>query len=420
MKPILARSAASTFSAGAARATLIAWGVALGSLLILLVVYILRVSAAAGLTGTDALARFDFATWRSIDATIVVVVAATMALGLVRLRPNAAGLLQARAAALAFESFAASLAIAVPVLSLLMLIAFALGPGPCGSSFYNAREPACAARDAGLLTNLLVGLLALGFIPVLLWAVVAIAQSISASALLRALMVTVGTIGGLGTGVSLTGLVSTAPLERLVENSEYITGAVTDLRTGAPIKSRIDVFRADSPCCVSVDEAFTQEGGKYELKLAPGRYRILFVPFDQDVPVAAEWWKSANSFESSAVVTMPRGGEHIDAQLRTRAHVTGRVTSAATSFPIAGMSVSAVLSLTGRSQNRPVAHAASDADGRFSLQLPAGTYFVQFDKIGFLPSVWRDARVAGGTPSSVAVSDRDLTNIDQVVPAPRR
>jgi hypothetical protein len=165
-------------------ASLIAWSVSAGSPLILLVVYVRHATSAAGLTATDALARFEFSMWRSIDATIVITVAATLALGLVLLGPNHARLRQVRAVALVLESFAASLAFAVPVLSMLMLIAFALGPGPCGSTFYNASEPACAVRDGGFRANLVAGLLALASIPVLCWAVVAIARSMSRSALL--------------------------------------------------------------------------------------------------------------------------------------------------------------------------------------------------------------------------------------------
>jgi hypothetical protein len=119
-------------------------------------------------------------------------------------------------------------------------------------------------------------------------------------------------------------------------------------------------------------------------------------------------------------VTIPGGGANINAGLRPRFRVDGRVTSAATTLPIPKMGVSATFGLNGASQNRPVARAETDADGRYALQLPAGTYFLYFTALGYVPSVWRDARVADGVANTITVIDRDLRNIDQVVPAPQR
>jgi hypothetical protein len=252
------------------------------------------------------------------------------------------------------------------------------------------------------------------------WAAGMIKHSLSISTLVAILIVSVGGVGGVGTGVALTGVVRPEYFDRVLKADNFMSGVVSDRRTGGVVKSRIDVFKADSACCVSVAEAFTKDDGRYEVQLPPGRYRVLFVPFDRNASVSGEWWKDADTFEVGSIVTIPGGGANINAGLRPRFRVDGRVTSAATTLPIPKMGVSATFGLNGASQNRPVARAETDADGRYALQLPAGTYFLYFTALGYVPSVWRDARVADGVANTITVIDRDLRNIDQVVPAPQR
>ena len=395
------------------RAPLIASGVAIGIAATIVVVYVLRFLSAAGTDVADAFGRFDVSDWGAVDAAILVAIASTVAAGVVAVDARGRGLRSARAFALMLESFAAALAVAMPLLAGLLVFSFMLGPGPCGPTFYDAHAPACAARDAGLLATFLAAILGLPLIGVVVRAVQALKPWSMASTVASAVILLVGGIAGGATGVALTGLVSTEPIERILNSANFLRGRVMDARTGAPVKSRVDIFRSDRPCCSRVDYTSTRDE-HYEIELPPGGYRVLFVPLDANASVSGEWW-GGNSFEAASVITMPGHGSSVDARLRQRARVAGRVTTTTTHQPIRDMTVYARFSLAGATVQTYVAQATTDADGRYTLQLPAGTYVLEFSKIGYLGSVWRDARLTMPA-TTITVTDRDLSDIDQLVP----
>ena len=394
------------------RAPLIASGVAIGIAATIVVVYVLRFLWAAGTDVADAFGRFDVSDWGAVDAAILVAVASTIAAGVVAVDARGRGLRSARAFALMLESFAAALAVAMPLLAGLLVFSFMLGPGPCGPTFYDAHAPACAARDAGLLATFLAAILGLPLIGVVVRAVLALKRWSMASTVASAVILLVGGIAGGATGVALTGLVSTEPIERILNSANYLRGRVTDARTGAPVKSRVDIFRSDRPCCSRVDSTLTSDE-HYEIELPPGGYRVLFVPLGANASVSAEWW-GGDSFDAASVITMP-GGSSVDARLRQRARVAGRVTTTTTHQPIVDMTVYARFGLAGATVQTYVAVARTDADGRYTLQLPAGTYVLEFSKVGYFGSVWRDARLTMPA-ATITVTDRDLSGIDQLVP----
>jgi hypothetical protein len=148
--------------------------------------------------------------------------------------------------------------------------------------------------------------------------------------------------------------------------------------------------------------AVTGSDGRYTVAgLAPGRYQVLFT--DACLTGVAGLTPAQTS---SPVIVIGLLSTSVSATLAAEGSVTGTVTSAATSKPLAGICVAALASAAA---SEPEAVTATGASGGYALgYLPSGgSYVVRFSSgcgaSGYATQWWRDAgSAASATPVRVS------------------
>jgi len=151
-----------------------------------------------------------------------------------------------------------------------------------------------------------------------------------------------------------------------------ITGAVTDRATGAPLREA--TVTADG----AGRTAKTGADGTFRLFLHPGTYSLVVSRFGYVPESVAAIRVTAGSYSPASVSLRPLA----------RGSIHGRVTGARTGAAIAGAVV--------KVPNAPV-ERVTDADGRYDLDLPVGTYHLEVSAPGFTGAGATDLTVTAGT-----------------------
>ncbi|HEX4307794.1 MAG TPA: carboxypeptidase regulatory-like domain-containing protein [Solirubrobacterales bacterium] len=155
-----------------------------------------------------------------------------------------------------------------------------------------------------------------------------------------------------------------------------VTGTVTDLTSHAPLTEV-------SACAIAVPSgsnfarcASTEANGKYAITgLAPGEYKVEFVTSTE-----TRYYDAAATFEAAKAISVQAGGtvSGINGQVNRPSEITGTVTDAAGSSPLAGIVVCASEERGGLIYTS--ACAVTSATGTYSIHLPSGgEYRVSFN-----------------------------------------
>lgn len=212
-------------------------------------------------------------------------------------------------------------------------------------------------------------------------------------------------------------------LQRLLESflQKKLLVKVTDIENAAPVAdAEIKVYAGDDSTEVSVStQSF--EDGTFALKLVPGYYRITieadnYVPIDVYQEINLE--KDTYKFDYKAVKKKNDAGEN--------AKISCRVVNSITRQEIAreGMKVKLVKGIFTELPKKSIDETSgvTDANGKFSLDLPLGNYTAIIDDLeGFqkqlIPvTVYKNAEISlGVTPAYEAKDKRKL--VGQVIDA---
>lgn len=154
-----------------------------------------------------------------------------------------------------------------------------------------------------------------------------------------------------------------------------ITGTVSDA-AGAPIASVVvqAYLGGTAGCCDPSDyaPATTDAAGRYSLTVRSGSYRIEFRPppgylrafWSATVPTGAA------DFATASDVVVGTTDQIANTTLASGFIISGRVTRASDATPVAYSGVNAMTSTS----TRVVAFGSTDANGAYTLTVPAGTY----------------------------------------------
>lgn len=188
------------------------------------------------------------------------------------------------------------------------------------------------------------------------------------------------------------------------------------------VEGQVRAYRGGTAaCCTQTGFASTEEDGTFELRLSAGAHRLLFIPTfsatTSAARVSSEWWNDAEDFAHAADLEVTSDRSGIDVTLRPRAKITGRVVYEPTGAPIAGFGV---LTYFGPDVGNIAAWwVQTDADGRFTVQVPAGTYRLNFQKVGYLERWW-DHAIDYRSATAVTVTADGTVELLHAIPAPSR
>lgn len=144
-----------------------------------------------------------------------------------------------------------------------------------------------------------------------------------------------------------------------------ISGHVTRESDGSPVPGFVDVLPVGS---VGGPSAAIGADGSYSIGVSPGSYIVRFRPLDERL--FSEFWENARLQEDATSITVAPGDQRteIDGQLSSGTAITGTVR--ADGGAVANVNVAAY------DGDQVAGNAYTNADGEYSLTLPAGDYTV--------------------------------------------
>lgn len=192
-----------------------------------------------------------------------------------------------------------------------------------------------------------------------------------------------------------------------------ITGTITAEMDGLPIANAwIVVYeqgslagRHRSPA----GRARSDENGRYFVSLKPGLYLVTA----EANGFAAEWFDNAATVDLATPVEV-KTGEHSTAgfALAGWGGLSGRVTDALTSTPIAGAVIRAFNEEKGWGQRRSFETTSLD-DGSFAFSgLPSGHYVVMAAAAGYIKEYWQEADSLRNATIVTMENGNSVTGID--------
>lgn len=173
-----------------------------------------------------------------------------------------------------------------------------------------------------------------------------------------------------------------------------ISGTVTDAGTHAALPSM--TVQAYDASGVLKGSATTDAAGHYSLTLNGGAYHVL--AFDPAGTYATNFYADAESFESSALLTLSTSLTNINFALVRGGTIAGTVTSTSGS-PLSAITVAAY-----NADGTRRGFTTTDASGHYQLVVPPGSFLVAAydDALAYLPLVSPAAmQVDAGTTSRV-------------------
>jgi 5-hydroxyisourate hydrolase-like protein (transthyretin family) len=207
------------------------------------------------------------------------------------------------------------------------------------------------------------------------------------------------------TPIALTAGSTTSNVDAALAQGGQISGTVIDGTSGRPAQG-VGVGAVDNSGNGSVFTT-TDSAGHYTLSgLSPTTsYRVAFYPAGGS-QLAGEYYPGGASLETATRVPVAAGQTtpNIDETLSEGASISGRVTDAATGYPLADVGVT-LFDAAGR-QVYPFNGGSTEADGTYHLtNLAPGTYRVKFSSEGALAFQYY--------ASTLTLSaGQDVTNID--------
>ncbi|HSP34425.1 MAG TPA: carboxypeptidase-like regulatory domain-containing protein [Thermoanaerobaculia bacterium] len=147
-----------------------------------------------------------------------------------------------------------------------------------------------------------------------------------------------------------------------------LAGAVTDALNNPVASAVVIVYNEEG---TQITFAITAADGAFSMTVAPGKYR--FVAIDPSFTYAAGFLKSANSYDSSQLITVS-GGQGVNTlsfRLERGGQLSGTVVDKVTGAPLRGITVAAY-----NADGTQRTFVTTDANGRYVLLLPAHPYRV--------------------------------------------
>jgi len=198
--------------------------------------------------------------------------------------------------------------------------------------------------------------------------------------------------------VAVTAGSTTSGINAALAAGGQITGTVTDASTSSPVGNvEVDVYDSSGSL---VAYAQTASDGTYAVSgLATGSYKVSFVPGGNYLP---QFYNGKASLAAADPVAVTAGSttSGINAALAAGGQITGTVTDASTSAPVAGVFVQAY-----DSGGNPVASTQTASDGTYTIAgLATGSYKVGFAPYGtnYVPQFYNGkASLAAADPMAV-------------------
>jgi len=209
---------------------------------------------------------------------------------------------------------------------------------------------------------------------------------------------------------------STTTADFALVRSALLLGIVRDAVTHLDLPNiRVTAYHA------ATGERFaatTTDGmGRYVLSLAPGSYRLVF----DDAAAgryASVFWPDAESFDRSPVLNVVSGQTATaNAALQKGARLSGVVRDAATGVALANVTVAAF-----NSSGTTRTEGTTDANGRYSLLVPPGTYRVgAFDRALLYAAMFYPQQPLFGAATQLSVvAEQTVNGLDLSLPAAGR
>jgi 5-hydroxyisourate hydrolase-like protein (transthyretin family) len=220
------------------------------------------------------------------------------------------------------------------------------------------------------------------------------------------------------TPITLTAGSTTPDIDAALTIGGQISGTVTDGTTGKPAAG-VYVEAVDD-AGDTYSSATTDANGDYTLMglSSSASYRVDFSP-PQGSSLATEFYPSGATVQAATPVpvTVGQTTPNIDETLGAGGSISGKVTNAATGYPIGGVSVT----LTDDAGNELYDDSgfSTEPDGTYDFtNLPPGSYKVEFDdatffsKGGFAFQFYNDASTLGAASSVNVAAGQAVTGID--------
>jgi hypothetical protein len=174
-------------------------------------------------------------------------------------------------------------------------------------------------------------------------------------------------------GVTVVAGQITSNIDAQLETGGKISGRVTDAANPTVGIANVDVWAQDLSGNW-MGGGPTDSNGNYSFTVAAGTYKVGFDPWQVAGNYAIKWFDNKTNSKDATPLTVVAGGttSNINAQLEAGGFISGKVTDKFGN-PIKGISVNA-----STKSNTWVNGTQTDADGNYTMLLPAGDYKVNF------------------------------------------
>jgi hypothetical protein len=205
-----------------------------------------------------------------------------------------------------------------------------------------------------------------------------------------------------------------APLNRGVQSSGQVSGVVRNHHTGLPVEN-ILVYIYDAVSYTTLGFDYTDFWGNYQVDVTAAfdQVKVRFYG-DIDHWFAPTWYDGKSYFSTADAIPLPDGGvvEDIDADLVRTGQIVGTVSFEGSGEPAIGV----VIDVFQDDGNR-VSWAETDADGDFTIRVPAGDYHLNLWSRSIAPEWYQDADTQGEATSVNVISTEVTTILAEVAPA---
>ena len=210
----------------------------------------------------------------------------------------------------------------------------------------------------------------------------------------------------------------TSGIDAALTRGFFIRGHVTRRDTGAPIEGLyVNANDGLAGCCRFIAGSRTDRNGDYAILVRAGTYKVLF--FSRAPYLAADgatyidqWWDGATNFEAGAQIVVNGDVSGINAVMTRAAVLSGHVTDATGTIPVAGFQVNALDATVQCCQF--LGGAQTDALGNYSIGLPLGRIVkVDFGVFGGPPPGTRYLGQWWNNKSSFEAADPIVVDADR-------
>ena len=181
--------------------------------------------------------------------------------------------------------------------------------------------------------------------------------------------------------VSVTAGSTTSSINAAMQAEGQISGTVTDALSSAAVANvEVDVYASNSSLSTPVDTVCTASDGTYTVSgLATGSYYVGFNDGCGASNYQPQFYNEKSSLAGSDVVSVTAGSttSAINAAMQAGGQISGTVTDATSSSPVANVEVDVYA--TNSSGSTPVDTVCTASDGTYTVSgLATGSYYVGF------------------------------------------